>query len=189
MARSRSDEVMARFLDRLPRDLVSNNMLRGSWVEEIAAAFLDIATFPGPWNYYDLRDAEGRTISIKQSVGPNARFDVTGRRNAWDNELAERLREMDPKAEGWLPNPEGMPRRWCDVYIFAHLPGPVDAVRVVNVDEWRFAARSRAWLDALPPTVKTQSVRRLAAREVDFVHGDQLRDQIRTSVTSVADEL
>ena len=189
MARSRSDEVMERFLDRLRDDLVSNNMLRGSWVEEIVASFLGIDAFPGQWNYYDLRDANGRTISVKQSVGQKARFDVTGRKNAWDNDLAVQRRVADPKAEGWLSNPDGLPRRWCDVYVFAHLPAPVDVVRVANVDEWRFGARSAAWLDSLPATIRSQSVQQLIYRGVDFVDGTHLRDEVAAALRIVEQEL
>jgi hypothetical protein len=173
-----SSAVMDRFLSRVRGDLVMNNVLRGAWVEEIVAAFLGIDNLPGQWNYYDMRAEDGRTISVKQSVGRAARFDVTGRANAWDNELAAQLRRADPKADGWLPNPAGLPRRWCDVYVFAHLADPVDAVRVGDIDAWRFAARSRAWLDELPVTAKTQSVSQLVERDATFVHGNDLGSQV-----------
>jgi hypothetical protein len=71
-----SDAVMGRFLDRVRDDLVSNNTLQGSWAEEIVAAFLGVTALPGQWNYFDMRDTNGRTISVEQSVGPRAKFDV-----------------------------------------------------------------------------------------------------------------
>lgn len=147
-------------------------------MEQIVASFLGIDRFPGAWNYFDLKDATGRTISVKQSVGEKARFDVSGRRNAWDQALAEERRRENPQAEGWLENEAGAPRRWCDIFVYAHLASPLTVERVHDVDEWRFAVASRATLDGLPEGTRAVSVPRLEQLGCTFAHGSQLPDAI-----------
>ena len=176
-----SAKVMGLFLDRIRGELAANNTLRGPWVEEMVAAFIGITDFPGAWSYFDLRDHDGRSISIKQSVGSKAKFDVSGRRNAWDNELAVRQRLTNPKAEGWLENPTGEARRWCDLFIFGILPGDLTSERVTDVDEWRFAVRTRAELDALPIGTKSMTVRRLGVIGATFKPGIELRAMVDAS--------
>jgi hypothetical protein len=147
-------------------------MLRGAWVEEIVAWYLGIEAFPGAFNYYDLRTADGFTISIKQSVGPKARFDVSGRMNAWECELAEERQAQDPKAEGWLENPSGAPQQWCDIWVLAHLDGEPDLDRVIDPSSWRFAVVDRVWLGAQPN--KTLGRAGLESQGATFVGGEQL---------------
>jgi hypothetical protein len=169
--------VLPRFLERTRRGLAENNMLRGAWVEEIVAWYLGIDVFPGAFNYYDLRTMDGFTISIKQSVGPKARFDVSGRVNAWDCELADECRKQDEKAEGWLDNPSGLPRQWCDIWVLAHLEGEPDLERVIEPMSWRFAVVDRVRLGALPN--KTIGPAGLEALRFAFVSGEDLELEVR----------
>jgi hypothetical protein len=131
--------LIAGFQKRLVDDLVVNNVLRGAWAEELVAYWLGITSFPGQWSYYDLRDIDGATISVKHSTGQNARFTVKRSKWAWDNELATRR-----PGEGWRGGYQAMPQLWCEVYVFSWLPDPIDIARIVNPATWRFAAASRA---------------------------------------------
>jgi len=169
-----TDEVMRAFLERMRADLTPHNVLRGAWVEQIVAAFLGIRDFPAPWSYFDLRDSSGRRISVKHSVGDKARFSVTGSRWAWDESLAAERRRIDKKAEVWLDNEDGTSKRWCDVYVYAHLPEPLTPERVENVDAWRFAVIPLTTLEALPESTRTVGLARIEQIGVTWVPGDAL---------------
>lgn len=172
-----SGEVIDRFLERTRQGLATSNMLRGAWAEEIVASYLGIEIFPGAFNYFDLRTAGGFAISVKQSVGPKARFDISGRMNAWDCELADDRRLQDPKGEGWLENASGVPRQWCDIWVLAHLSGEPDLERVVEPASWRFAVVDRVWLDALGS--KSIGLSGLESHGVTFVPGEDLPGRVR----------
>ena len=171
--------MMRSFLERIQGDLASNHMLRGAWIEEVVASYLAIDVFPGALNYFDLRTQDGYSVSIKQSIGDRARFDISGRQWAWDNELAEKLREVDPRAEGWLENESGARRRWCDLWVFAHLPGEPELGRIADPAEWRFAAVSCTWLDALSGSPKSLTPKRIENEGVSFVAGEELADSVQ----------
>lgn len=164
------------FLERVRQDLAVNSMLRGSWVEQIVASYLGVNEFPGGFNYFDLRTHDGYSISIKHSVGVRATFDVSGRDNAWDNELAAQLRRDNPKAEGWLVNDSDGPRRWCDIWVLAHLAGEPTLDRVIDPSEWGFAVVTSDWLDGLPN--KSITLGGLSARGVEFIAGDLLGEAV-----------
>lgn len=123
------------FARRMVDDLATNNVLRGSWAEQLVAHFLGVESLPANWSYYDLRDAKERAISVKNSVGSRPSFSVAMSTWAWE-----------PKS-GWLEASGGEPRFWCDAYVFAWLEAdssapPLDVV--LDADLWRFGAVSRA---------------------------------------------
>ncbi len=123
-------------------DLASNNVLRGSWAEQIVAFYLDIETWPGNWCYYDLRDVNGRDISVKHSVGPRPTFKVAMSRWAWDPDLAR----DDPRTEGWRGGDTNPPQYWCHAYVLAWLNAPTATPHlddVLDADRWRFWVLSR----------------------------------------------
>lgn len=131
------------FAQRMVTDLSTNNVLRGSWAEQIVAHYLGIDTLPPNWSYYDMRSADGLDISVKHSVGPRAKFAVAMSQWAWDHELAAE----HPQSEGWRGGDAVEPQYWCHAYVFAWLRStnaapPLDDV--LDCERWRFAVLSRS---------------------------------------------
>lgn len=136
--------VLSAFKDRLADDLLENNVLRGAWVEQIVHHYLVGWDFSRPWDYFDLiRPDEaspdgGRTLSIKHSTGAKAKYEIKRKQFAWDTRLASA-----GKYEGWRGHEARPAQHWCDVYLFASLPGDADLPRVLEPSEWRFHVLSR----------------------------------------------
>ena len=131
------------FSRRMVNDLATNNVLRGSWAEQLVAHYLSIEFLPENWCYYDMRDDDGREISVKHSVGPRAKFAVGMSQWAWDPEL----RTSEPSTEGWRGGELGNAQYWCHVYVFAWLPCESSTPKldeVLDSDRWTFAVLSRA---------------------------------------------
>jgi hypothetical protein len=150
--------LAAEFAHRLVSDLSSNNTLRGTWAEHLVAHFLGIEDFPPNWSYYDMRDASGRDISVKHSVGRSSRFSVAMSEWAWLPSPRAR-----PDDGGWLRSADAGPQYWCHTYVFAWLEHdtstpPLDAV--LDPDRWAFSVLSRQQMyerftDAGKPLQKT----------------------------------
>jgi len=175
-----ASELVAGFQRRLVSDLVVNNVLRGAWAEEVVAHWLGLTDFPGQWSYYDLRDVDGTTISVKHSTGKAARFTVKRTKWAWDNELA-----LARNGEGWRGGYEVESQLWCDVYDFAWLPEPIEVERILDPTLWQFTAASRAdlYLSGSSPTF---SLTRLANMR-GMVAGERLREAVAEAKTSSPD--
>ncbi len=130
------------FAQRMVTDLSTNNVLRGAWAEQVVAHYLSIEKLPPNWSYYDMRDADGRDISVKHSVGPRPSFSVGMSKWAWDHELAE----AQPGSEGWRGGDAFEFQYWCHVYVFAWLEADSSAPEldiVLDCDRWQFAVLSR----------------------------------------------
>lgn len=157
-------------------DLATNNVLRGSWAEQLVAHFLSIQDLPPNWSYYDMRDQIGRNISVKHSVGKSPKFSVAMTRWAWDSDL----RMSDPATEGWWGGEEAPFQYWCHAYVFAwlkHHDSAPDLNVVLDSSRWTFAVLSRdemyaKFAPSLKPLQKTVGLASLT--EQRFVPGDQL---------------
>lgn len=145
------DALINLFQQRLVDDLVENNVLRGAWAEQVVWSFLRDWRFPGQWSYFDLEAPnDGYTMSIKHSAGKAPRFEVARRRWAWDNRIM-----------GWLGNDDVHAQHWCHVYTFAWLDAPLERTRLLDPNQWRFAALSRADMYQLQENSKTVGIGRL----------------------------
>jgi hypothetical protein len=127
------------FAQRLVKDLATNNVLRGAWAEQLVAHHLDIDPdeLPVNWSYYDMRYADRRDISVKQSVGPNPKWSVKMSEWAWDPQLPE---------QHFLGGPDVGAQYWCDVYVFAWLEAEgstPELDHVLDASRWRYAVLSR----------------------------------------------
>lgn len=168
-----SHTLVLDFARRMVDDLATNNVLRGSWAEQLVAHFLGAKELPANWCYYDLRDAKDRAVSVKNSVGSRPSFSVAMSAWAWQPE------------SGWLEASGGEPRFWCDAYVFAWLHAdssapPLDAV--LDADLWRFGALSRAqmikaFVAGRATPQKTTGLSTLRAL-TEFVPGPELSELI-----------
>jgi hypothetical protein len=64
------------FSERLINSLEHNNVLRGSWAEEITASYLNDCKFSPQWSFFDFT-WNGQRVSVKHSVGKKARFGIS----------------------------------------------------------------------------------------------------------------
>lgn len=163
------------FARRMIDDLATNNVLRGSWAEQLVAFYLDIEAWPGNWCYYDLRDAHGRDISVKHSVGPRPNFKVAMSQWAWDPDLAR----DDPRTEGWRGGDTNPPQYWCHAYVLAWLDASTATPQlddVLDADRWRFWVLSRGEMHRAfgISEQKNAGGRRLAVLKGDANHGREL---------------
>lgn len=162
-----SNELQQRFSRRLLNGLVDDGVLRGSWAEELVAHYLQ-AEAQRQWSYFDLR-WRTHEISVKHSVGADARFDVEAKKRAWD------YAHLDATGDGWREAEE--PAYWCDLYVFAHLPIERDSSptldEILEPAAWRFAVCSKADMISWFLGQKTASWGSLAGRTA-FVHGNEL---------------
>ncbi len=172
-----TSRLMMDFARRMVEDLPTNNVLRGSWAEQLVAHFLDIPKLPSNWSYNDMRDAEGRDISVKHSVGRKPTFSVAMNKWAWDSDL--RLKE--PATEGWFGGESSPFQYWCHVYVFAwlkHETSEPDLDVVLDSEQWRFAVLPREEMySRFAPRGEPQqkSVGLATLTEQRFVAGSQLR--------------
>lgn len=74
--------LLAGFQQRMVDGLALDNVLRGSWAEEVVAHFLEDCKFSEQWSFYDFM-WEGQRVSVKHSTGPAARFSVQRKRFGW----------------------------------------------------------------------------------------------------------
>jgi hypothetical protein len=157
------EELRQQFMHRMVDGLVDNNVLRGSWAEQLAAHFLG-AELQRQWSYFDLL-WEGHTVSVKHSVGRKATFSVARSSNAWDWRLDE----------GWVDVTE--PTHLCDLYVFAHMASATDTVTLAEIldpQAWRFAVCTASDMSRwFPPDQKTATVGTIASH-MEFVTGDGL---------------
>jgi hypothetical protein len=132
--------LAAAFAESQVQRLATDNMLRGAWAEFLVNSYLG-ADLAEPWCYFDMTWRSIK-VSVKQSVGPTARFDVAPKQFAWDASL------KDQGYEGWRGH-KGRPKQhWCDLYVFAwlqveHLAG-LSCDRVLDPKNWKFAVASWA---------------------------------------------
>lgn len=177
------------FAQRMVNDLATNNVLRGSWAEQLVAHYLGLTDLPPNWSYYDMRDVSGREISVKHSVGPRASFVVTMNQWAWDHEL----HAAQPVTEGWRGGEAAEPQYWCHAYVFAWLDCDSSAPSldiVLNSELWMFATLSRADMYrnfVLRRAQPQKSIGLSGLRGLtSFVHGSELAasvGRIRTTDT------
>ena len=170
-----SDQITEAFTRRLIADLRSNNTLRGAWAEQLVAHFLGCEDRLAPnWSYWDMRDRDGRDVSVKHSVGPKPRFSVEMSEWAWDPGRAGA-----DSAPGWYTAENNAPQYWCHTYVFAWLEAVTAEPPLEHILEpvlWRFAVHSResmyaCFSDNGRPGRKTASRDTLAA---DFHPGTEL---------------
>jgi hypothetical protein len=164
------EDLVASFKRRLVDDLVANNVLRGAWAEEVVAFWLEVSEFPGQWSYYDLRSADGTTVSVKHSTGAQARFTVKPSKWAWDNELVK-----EQGRDGWRGGYDTEPQLWCHVYVFSWLPEPIELDRILDPTAWRFAPVARADMYR-HQLLGSFTVKRLEATVGAMVPGSMLRE-------------
>jgi len=160
-------------------DLPTNNVLRGSWAEQIVAYYLGIEAWPGNWCYYDMRDADRRDISVKHSVGPAPKFGVAMARWAWDPDLARE----DPRTEGWRGGEAAPPQYWCHAYVFAWLEAQTSTPaldEVLDPGAWMFWVLSRGeMIRAFGASAqKTVGAQRLAVLKGSPVEGEKMADLV-----------
>lgn len=136
------DRITEAFTRRLIADLPSNNTLRGSWAEQLVAHFLGCEDRLSPnWSYWDMRDRDGRDISVKHSVGPNPKFAVEMKIWAWDPEPV-----LAGTPAGWYTAEQQEPQYWCHTYVYAWLPADTSEPaldHILDPNLWRFAVLSR----------------------------------------------
>jgi hypothetical protein len=180
--------LTADFAQRMIEDLATNNTLRGAWAEQLVAHFLDIPNLSKSWSYYDMCDGAGRDISVKHSVGPQAKFSVEMKKWAWDDSLLD----QSPTTEGWWVTDTIDYQHWCHTYVFAWLPADTAAPCIDDVldsDQWRFAVLSREqmyrkFVDNLPAPQKSVSLAGLGTER--FRPGTELPDLV--AGTPIADD-
>lgn len=168
------------FARRMIDDLATNNVLRGSWAEQIVAFYLGIESWPGNWCYYDLRDADDRDISVKHSVGHRPSFGVAMSRWAWDPDLARE----DPRTEGWRGGDAASPQYWCHAYVFAWLEAPTSTPaldQVLDPGCWTFWVLSRGEMIRAfgTSTQKTVGAQRLVAMKDSPIAGEEMAQLVR----------
>lgn len=164
-----SSTLVLDFARRMVDDLATNNVLRGSWAEQLVAHFLGVESLPENWSYYDLLDANGRRISVKNSVGSRPSFSVSMSTWAWEPD------------KGWLDGSGETARYWCEAYVFAWLEAassapPLDVV--LDADLWRFGVVGRtqmmeAFVAGRATPQKTSGLSTLSTL-TDFVPGVEL---------------
>lgn len=130
------------FAQRMVEDLSANNVLRGSWAEQLVAHYLNIEDLPPNWSYYDMRLDDRIDVSVKHSVGRKPSFSVEMATWAWDPGLAVK----SENGQGWRGGLDADPQYWCQVYVFAWLEAeeaapPLDDV--LDAEKWRFIGLSR----------------------------------------------
>ena len=59
----RTSRLTLDFALRMVNDPATNNVLRGSWAEQLVAHFLGIGELPPNWSYFDMRDGLSRLAS------------------------------------------------------------------------------------------------------------------------------
>jgi hypothetical protein len=147
MARSHKSQLKQRFAEHQIGRLANDNMFRGAWVEFLVADQLG-ADLSLPWSYFDMT-WDGYRISVKQSVGPNASFDVAPKQFAWDPDLKGQLRGDGGTYEGWRGHKERPKQHWCDLYVFAWMEVTAEELRnltgdqVLDPSSWKIAVASR----------------------------------------------
>jgi hypothetical protein len=179
---TRQETLIESFQTRMVNGLVENNVLRGSWAEEVVAYWLDVEAFPPQWCYYDLR-LESTTISIKHSTGRSPAFGVKQSVWAWDPELAQ-----DGEHYGWRGNDGRQPQHWCNVYVFAWLDEPVVLARILDPTAWRFwvLSRNEMYLCSYPGA-KTMGAARLRSISGQPSRGEELRNLFARKANTVLD--
>ncbi len=168
-----SRTLVLEFARRMADDLDTNNVLRGSWAEQLVAHFLEVEEMPPNWTYFDLCDLDDREISVKHSAGPRPSFSVGMSSWAWH------------PADGWFGADGSPPQYWCHAYVFAWLEAETstpDLDKVLDPDLWRFAVLSRAemygrFVGGRDLPQKTTSISTLNA-VTEFVPGSQLHELV-----------
>jgi hypothetical protein len=168
------------FARRVIDDLATNNVLRGSWAEQVVAFYLGLESWPGNWCYYDLRDADGREISVKHSVGPRPSFGVAMSKWAWDPDLAR----DDPVTEGWRGGDTQAPQYWCHAYVFAWLDTPnaaPDLDDVLDPERWTFWILSRGEMHRAFGIAEQKNVgrQRIISLKGEPIGGRELAELVR----------
>ena len=172
-------ELESQFTERMLDGLFVNNVLRGSWAEQVVAGYLGAPlSFAEQWNYFDLR-WNGVSVSVKHSVNPTARFSVARHRMAFDAELGRRRGPLPytlENPEGWLGHEiYSFRQHWCDLYVFAWLPAKTSNAVVLDPASWQFTALSRAEMYShFPETAKSVGQQYLAKVGHGFVPGAEL---------------
>jgi hypothetical protein len=141
--------LLAGFQQRMVDGLALNNVLRGSWAEEVVAHFLQGCQFSEQWSFYDFM-WEGHLVSVKHSTGPKANFSVGRKKSGWAPSSAEFGEEV------FLGNGTDGPQYWCDLFVFAWLPNRPTQETVLDVHEWKFAIATKTEMEAsFDPTTKS----------------------------------
>jgi len=160
--------LLAGFQQRMVDGLALDNVLRGSWAEEVVAHFLEDCKFSEQWSFYDFM-WEGHRVSVKHSTGPAARFSVQRKRFGWAPSSVEFGEEvfLGSDAEG--------PQHWCDLFVFAWLPNRPTQETVLDVHEWKFAIATKTEMEAsFDPTTKSAGPSTIGAL-CAFVPGTDFR--------------
>lgn len=170
------------FAQRMVTDLATNNVLRGSWAEQLVAHHLgiDADELPPNWSYYDMRTARNQDVSVKHSTGVNPKFSVEMRQWGWDH----KLQGSEESRDGWRGADSQPPQYWCHAYVFARLnsdSGPT-LDEVLDLTCWEFAALSReqmyrAFVLNRSGARKTAGLGTIAAMS-PFGPGEELADAI-----------
>ena len=160
--------LVAGFQQRMVDGLALNNVLRGSWAEEVVAHFLQGCQFSEQWSFYDFM-WEGHLVSVKHSTGPKANFSVGRKKSGWA-----------PGSEGFgdevfLGNDTDGPQYWCDLFVFAWLPNRPTQETVLDVHAWKFAIATKTEMEAtFGPTSKIAGPNTISAL-CEFVPGADFR--------------
>jgi|688.fasta_scaffold261421_1 hypothetical protein len=159
------------FSERLINSLEHNNVLRGSWAEEITASYLNDCKFSPQWSFFDFT-WNGQRVSVKHSVGKKARFGISAASYGWD-----------PYEEAFIGDGKDSQAYLCDLYIFAWLPSNnhpdlllLDLIR--DTSAWQFSWATRfEMMNEFANGQKTASHSTINSIRA-FVHGHQLLSQL-----------
>ena len=163
-----SQPLLTGFQQRMVDGLALNNVLRGSWAEEVVAHFLQACDFSEQWSFYDFI-WERHLVSVKHSTGPKANFSVGRKKSGWAPSSAGFGDEAS------LGNDVDGPQYWCDLFVFAWLPNRPTQVTVLDVHEWKFAIATKEEMEAtFGPTSKTAGPSTISAL-CEFVPGADFR--------------
>lgn len=167
------DEIRSKLCTAAFGDSLISNIYRGLVAEIIVGAALDREwrMCSADWQGWDFEHPGGTKLEVKQSA---ARQTWTGMRGASTAIFDIRARTGYFEGADWTPDP----RRFADIYVFAHHPITDSSADHRDARQWRFYVVEASRL----PSTKTLRLTRLATPSAPLLWED-LRGAIESMRT------
>ena len=148
------EEIRAKACAAAFGDPLISNIYRGLVAEIVVGTALGLEwkLCSGDWRGWDFEHSSGCRLEVKQSA---ARQTWTGSRNATKPIFDIRARTGYFEGADWIADP----RRFADIYVFAHHPIMDEAADHRDVGQWKFYVLDTNRL----PAGKTISLAKIAA--------------------------